>query len=473
MKFRKRELFFLFAVLFVPFFVGQAGLSNSITLEDATRMALTGNEQILDSQASLEIAQLNLQRAQKLFSTPYLNLNLEPWQGNYDIEKGSYQGTSDFVMSGTIKFSQGTDIGLSYQGAYDYEKGAYDDFYTLELHQSLFQGQSITPSALELYNARITAERAYLTLKDIQKGIILSTVAGFYQLREIGNSLNLSKERVVQSQEKLRETSKRKDSRLAGELDILQAQIELAEYTEQLNQLEDQLALTKEQFFYSVAIEEDTALVFSPVKEEELRQKVEGLLAKEISQEIVLSDSELKQAQWTVDEKRLQLSKKEEELSPDFSFSLNYTSERSISGIVVPAQSQAKIGVTYILFDGGRAKLSVQAAEVSLEKAERDFENFKETVRFNLLSKRNTLREALSQFNLWKLKKDEIKLRGELAQEQFTLGTISSQALKEFQLQEIQQENSYQSVLYNLLTSYFSYRLSLGINIDFDEVIGK
>ncbi|GAH63558.1 unnamed protein product, partial [marine sediment metagenome] len=46
-------------------------------------------------------------------------------------------------------------------------------------------------------------------------------------------------------------------------------------------------------------------------------------------------------------------------------------------------------------------------------------------------------------------------------------------ALKEFQLQKIQQENSYQSVLYNLLTSYFSYQLSLGMNIDFDEVIGK
>jgi len=237
--------------------------------------------------------------------------------------------------------------------------------------------------------------------------------------------------------------------------------------------LENQLALTEDQFFHFIGIEKDTPLVFSPINEGELRQKVQGLLAEDISQEIVLSQSELKQAQWTIDEKRLQLSKKEEELSPDFSFSLNYTSERSTSGAVVPAQSEAKIGVTYSLFDAGRAKLSVRTAEVSLKKAERDFENLKETVRFNLLAKRNSLKEALSRFNLWKMRKDEIKLRGELAQEQFSLGTISSQALKEFQLQEIQLENSYQSVLYNLLTSYFSYQLSLGMNIDFDEVIGK
>ena len=83
------------------------------------------------------------------------------------------------------------------------------------------------------------------------------------------------------------------------------------------------------------------------------------------------------------------------------------------------------------------------------------------------------MEQALSQFSLWKMRKDKIKLEDELAQERFTLGTISSQTLKELQLQEIQQENSYQSALHNLLTSYFSYQSSLGINIDFDEVIGK
>lgn len=473
MKIRSRGLFFLFPVLFIPFLIGQAGLSNSITLQDAAKMALENNEQVLSAQASLEIGKLSLERAEKLFATPYINFNLEHWQGKYDMERETYQGSTELMVSGTIKFSQGTDIGLSYWGVYDYEKGGYDDFYTLELHQSLFQDQSLTPSALELYDARITTERAYLTLEDIQKGIILSVVSDFYQLREIGNSVSLSKESMVLSQEKLAETTEKKDSGLAGELDMLKARIELAEYTEQLNQLENQLALAKDQFLYSIGAEKDTPLVFSPIKEEELMEKVEGLLTKEINREIVLSQSELKQARWTIDEKRLQLSKKEEELSPDWSFTMGYTSELSTSGGVLTAQSEAKIGVTYNLFDGGQAKLSVRTAEISLEKAEKDFENLKETVRFNLLSKRNTLNEALSQFNLWKMRKDETKLRGELAQEQFTLGTISSQELKEFQLQKIQLENSHQSVLHDLLTSYFSYQLSLGMDVDFDEVIGK
>jgi outer membrane protein TolC len=454
MKIRKRGLFFLLFVLFIPLFIAGTGLSNSITLENAAKIALANNEQVLSAQTSLEIARLNLKRAEKLFATPYINLNVEPWQGKYDIERETYQRPSEFMMSGTIRFSQGTDIGLNYQGAYDYEEGGYDDFYTLELHQSLFQDQSLTPSALEIYNARIATERAYLTLEDIQKEIILSTVRSFYKLREISSSLSLTEERRTLSQEELAETTEKKNSGLAGELDMLKAKIELAEYTEQLNQLENQLGLAKDQFFHSIGAEKDTPLIFSPIKEEELMEK-------------------LKQAQWTIDEKRLQLSRKEEELSSDWLLTVGYTSEKATLGGITPAQGQVKIGVTYNLFDGGRAKLSVQAAQMELERAERNLENLKKTAQFSLSSEKNALREALSQFNLWKLKKDEIKLKGELAQEQFALGIISSQELKEFQLQVIQLKNSYQSALHGLLTSYISYRSSLGINIDFDEVIGK
>jgi len=473
MKTSKRGVFFLFTVLFTPLFIGQAGFSNSITLEDAAKMALANNEQVLSVQASLEIARLSLKRAEKLFATPYINLNVQPWQGKYDIERETYQRPSEFMMSGTIKFSQGTDIGLNYQGAYDYEEGGYDDFYTLELHQSLFQDQSLTPSALELYNARMATERAYLALEDIEKEIILSTVRSFYKLREIGNSLSLSKERIAVSQEELEETTEKKDSGLAGELDMLKAKIELAENTEQLNELENQLALAKDQFYHSIGVEKDTLLILSLPQEKKVRKKAEELLAKEINRGVILSQSELKQAQWTIDEKRLQLSRKEEELSSDWLLTVGYTSEKSTLEGITPAQGQIKIGVTYNLFDGSRAKLSVQTAQMELEKAERNLENLKKTAQFSLSSQKNALREALSQFNLWKLKKDEIKLKGELAQEQFALGIISSQELKEFQLQAVQVENSYQSALHELLTSYFSYKLSLGMNIDFDEVIGK
>ncbi|MEE9191752.1 MAG: TolC family protein, partial [Candidatus Aerophobetes bacterium] len=365
------------------------------------------------------------------------------------------------------------DISLNYRGAYDYEEGGYDDFYTLELHQSLFQDQSLTPSALELHNTRMAAERAYLALKDIEKEIILSTVTNFYQLREIGNSLSLTRERIALSQERLTEATEKRDSGLAGELDVLKAKIELAENTEQLNELENQLALAKDQFYHSIGAEKDAPLIFSQIKEQELREKVEGLLVREINREIVLSQSELKQAQWTIDEKRLQLNGKEEGLSSDWLLTVGYTSEKLTLDGITPAQGQIKIGMIYNLFDGGRARLSVQAAEMELAKAERNLENLKKTAQFSLSSGKNALREALSQFNLWKLKKDEIKLKGELAQEQFALGIISAQELKEFQLQEIQLENSCQSALHNLMTSYFSYGISLNMEPDLSEVIGK
>jgi len=453
--------------------MAETGFSDSITLQDAIRIALANNDQILDAQSSLEMTQLNLQRAKKLLGTPQVNINLDPLQERYDVKGEAFESLAQLMMAGTIKFPRGTDISLNYQGIYDYENGGYDDFYSLELHQSLFQDQSLSPSAIEIYNARMATEKARLTLEEIKKKVILDTVKSFFQLQEISDSLDLIKKKIALNQERLTETIKKRDSGLAGQLDVLKAKIELTENTEQLSKLKSQLALAKDQFYHSIGAEKNSPFIFSPIKEEQLRKKAEELLARKINQEILLSQSELKQAQWAVDEKHLQLSRKEEDLSPNWSLTIGYTSEKIVSGGTTPAQWQAKIGISYNLFDGDRAGLSVQMAQMDLKRAERNFENLKETVRLNLSSQKNALREALSQLNLWKLKKDEIELRGELAQEQFTLGILSSQELKEFCLQKMQVKNNYQSALHNLLSSYLSYRMSLEMKLDLNEVIGK
>jgi len=473
MRARKKGLLFLLFLFSVPLFTAQTGLSNPIALEETIRMALAKNEQILDSEASLEIAQLNLRRAEKLFATPHINLNLDPWQGRYNVERETSGSSAEFGISGTIKFSQGTDISLNYQGIYDYESQGYNDSYRVELHQSLLQDQSLTSSAIELYSARVAVEKARLNLEDMKKEIVLTTVKSFYQLLETNDSLDLMQKKVALSQKKLIETLKKRDFGLAGQIDVLKERIEVMENTEQLNELENQLVLAKDQFYHSIGAEEDTQLIFSPVEEEKLKKRVEELLAEEISEKTVLAQSELRKAQWAVDDKYIELSKKEESLSPDWSLTIGYAPEELTSRGIVPAQWQAKIGASYSLFDGRRAELSVQTAEMELERAERNLENLKKTTKFNLSSQKNALREALSQFNLLKLKKDEIKLKGELTKEQFARGIISDYQLREFQLQEIQLENSYQLALNSLLTSYFSYRLSLGMSIDIDEVIGK
>lgn len=473
MKTRKKRQFFLFFAFFIPFLAVEAGFSASITLPEAIRMALANNKKILDAKTSLEIAQLNLQRAEKLLKTPQLNINLDPLQTRYDVEKETSESSAQLMMAATIKFPRGTDISFNYQGTYDYEKEGYNDSYSLEMYQSLFEDYSLTPSAIELYNTHIAREKARLALEEMKKEVILNTVKSFFQLQEIRDSLDLIEKRIVLSQEKLTEIIRKKASGLAGELDVLKVKIELAENTRQFNELKDQLVLAKDQFYHSLGAKKNSPFIFSPVEEEKLSQKAEELLVRKITQGILLSQNEIRQAQWTVDEKQLQLKKKKEDLSPDWSLTIGYVSGELVLGKIVPGQWQAKIGINYNLFDGGRAKLSVQMAEADLEKARRNLESLKKTIQFNLSSKRNALKEALSRLNLWKLKKDEIKLRARLSQEQFTRGILSSQEFREFQLQEIQLENNYQSALHNLLASYLSYRMSLNMKLDIDEVIGK
>lgn len=471
MKIRKKKPSFLLfvpfvLVFFIPLLIAEAGFSNSITLEDVIGIALANNKQVLDSQASLQIVELNLERAEKLFGSPQINLNLNPWGGYYD-EGGNLASSAQLNIGGAIKFPGGTDISLNYQGTHDYESGSYDGSYSLELYQSLFQDSGLSPSAIELYNARKNLEKAHLNLEQLQKEIILTTVKSFYEILGISDSLNLVKRKTALSQKELEETIREKDSGLVGELDILRAKIELAEKNKQLSKLEDQLALVKEQFCHSIGTEKDSAFVFPPIQEKELREKAEELLAKEIAEEALLSQSELREAQWTIDEKRLQLRKKEKDTSANWSLSIGYTSEK----LPQPAQWQANIGVSYNLFDGGRAKLLVEIARIDLEKAERNFEDIKENIQFELSSKRDALKESLSQLNLWELREEEMELKYQLAEERFALGILSSSEFEEFQLQEMELKNSYQSALCNLLDSYFSYGTSLQMELDIGELV--
>lgn len=478
MKARKKGLFFLLFLFSVPLLTAQTGFSSPLVLEEAIRMALAKNEQILDSEASLEIAQLNLRRAEKLFTYPQLNLSFDPWWGKYDIEAEDSQSSAQLAMSGTVKFRQGTDIGLNYQGIYDYESQGYNDSYSLELHQSLFENQSLTSSAIELYNARMAAEKTGLALKEIQEETYLNTVKMFFQILEMIDSQDLLKEKITLSQEKLTESIEKRDTGLVGDLDVLKARIELTEYEKQLSESEGQLVLAKEKFSHFIGADKDVSCVFSSVLEEKLRERVERLLTEEIEEKILLSQNELRQAQWVINEKSLQLSRKKEDLSPSWLLtigydSIGYDSERSVSGAMSPAQLQAKVGFSYNLFDAGRAELSMQAAKMELERARGNFRNLKETIRFDLFYQRETLRGWLSSLNLWKLKQDEIKLSSQLAEEQFALGVIGSQQLREVRLQEIEMENNFQSALHNLLTSYISYGTLLEIELDINEVIGK
>lgn len=477
MQTRKKKRFFpLFVsfilVFFIPLLVPEVGLSASIILEDVIKMALVNNKQILDSQTNLEIAELNLERAEKLFGSPEINLNLNPWRGYYD-EGGNFESSTQFKIGGAIKFSGETDVSLNYEGAYDYESGNYDDFYSLELHQDLFQDRSLSPSAIELYNAHKSVEKARLDLEQIQKEIILTTVKSFYEILEMSDSLNLVKKKIVLNQEKSEETIRKKESGLVGQLDILEAKIELEENTKQLSKLENQLALAKDQFYHSIGAEKDSLLIFSPLQEKKLREKVEKLLVKKVTEEIILSQSEFKKARWTIDEKRLELSKKEKDTSPSWSLSIGYTSEKLTPEGITSGEWQANVGVSYTLFDAGRAKLLVETAQIDLEKAERNFENLKEDVQFNLYSQRDALKEFLSQLNLLKLRRERARLRSQLAKEQFALGIISSRQLKEFQLQQMELENSHQSALCSLLTSYLSYGTSLQMELDIGEIVGK
>jgi len=108
-----------------------------------------------------------------------------------------------------------------------------------------------------------------------------------------------------------------------------------------------------------------------------------------------------------------------------------------------------------------------------LKEAKRELEETKDSVETNIYSKKNELKKAISQLELLDLKREKEELELKLKNRQFISGIISKEELRDFQIEEKEIENSYQQALHNLLISYLSYRESLGIELNINEVILK
>jgi len=83
------------------------------------------------------------------------------------------------------------------------------------------------------------------------------------------------------------------------------------------------------------------------------------------------------------------------------------------------------------------------------------------------------LREAVSQLRLLELKREEMRFQEKLKEEQFRLKLISSDQLRDFQIERMSSENDYRAALHELLICYLSYRQALGMDLEIDEVISR
>lgn len=445
-----------------------------LTLKEAIRLSLKNNPEILNSQNNLKMANLNLKLAEKNFLSPDVDLTLSPF--NLINTQGEKKKTeTEMELGGEVKSSKGCEIKTNYKGNYDYYKEKYTSSYSLQIEQLLFRDSKLTSTYLQLYKAEIDKEESELNLKWKEKEIILSTVEDFLYLHELGNSLRLVKEKIEQEQLKLEKIKKEVEKGFVGNLDLLERRIKLEEDKEEFYNLKDEFNLKRYEFLCSLGLEENNSLLLSQpqILKEKLKKEAERLVEEKFGKEIVLQNVEVIKAYHKVDEENIQLKIAKRDQYPDLSLMLGYTSKKVPPEEFKPAEWKAGLNLTYKLFDSGKGKISEKIAQQSLKEAKRELEEAKDSVQITIYSKKNELKKAISQLELFDLKREKEELELKLKNKQFISGIISKEELRDFQIDREEFENSYQTTLHDLLISYISYRKSLGIELNIDEVILK
>jgi len=473
MKIEKVIGSFLLSLLFLSLPL-KIEAATALTLKEAIRLSLKNNPEILISQDNLKMANLSLKLTEKNFLSPEINLTLNPFN-LINIQGEKKKTETEIELGGEVKSSKGCEIKTNYKGNYDYHKEKYTSYYSLQIKQVLFRDSKLTPAYLQLYKAKIAEEEAKLDLKWKEKEVILSTVKNFLYLQEMEDSLNLTKEKIKQEQLKLEKIKKMVEKGFAGDLDLLEIKIKLEEDKEKLHNLEDESNLKRCEFFHSLGLEKNISLPLThpQILKDKLKKETKKLVKEEFNKKIILQNIEVEKAYHKVDEENLQLKTAKRDLHPDLSLTVGYTSKKVPPEEFEPAEWRAGLNLTYKLFDSGKRKISEKIAYESLKEAKRELEETKDSVETNIYSKKNELKKAISQLELLDLKREKEELELKLKNRQFISGIISKEELRDFQIEEKEIENSYQQALHNLLISYLSYRESLGIELNINEVILK
>jgi outer membrane protein TolC len=115
--------------------------------------------------------------------------------------------------------------------------------------------------------------------------------------------------------------------------------------------------------------------------------------------------------------------------------------------------------------------LQIREAEQALALAQRTLESARETARLEIYSRRDVLRDAQNQMELFSMKQALLRLQEEMRQKQLEGGLLSTDTWEEFLIQKKEFESDYQKAISDLCVSYFEYEKSLGMNLNLEEVI--
>jgi outer membrane protein len=424
---------------------------NKLTLEDALNIALQKSFGIRSAQYSLESSQKNLEAVKLgLYTSINLEFDLPQYFETLSSQFNPVTGKEEFFDFGNTKVEgrlslrqpviftngfislTGSVFGRDQFGTNIAKTRDYFTNFNIALNQPLF---TFNNQLANLERAEIRLEKAQRNYSKAELDLIYDVTAAFYMLYESRERVEITKEKVGQTEESYNTANNKYKAGLIAEVESLQLEVDLAtsqnellnaerNYEELLNNfkiligigLSDDLEIETELKYKPVIVDEQSAIASALKLRPDLLNTKDDIYLSQLSVEEVDARRTIK-AELNA---RYGINRNDEKLKNIFS---DFLDDRSVT-----------LTVSVPIWDWGQNAHEVESAEANLKLTKLQYDQLNESIKNEVKSAINRLNSAKSRVEVLSKSVLVAEKSYKISLERFKAGTITSFDLSQMQI---------------------------------------
>ncbi len=396
--------------------------------EPSVKLTLSESiKQALDHNLDIRIAEIQLQGteskvAQKKASfMPKLNLELAPatWAGKLD--------SLDYDPQADLSVSLLTKGGTTYSLNLEQEKGEDERINTswsFILTQKIIPYPRVDSSYLALEKSLLDLRQKRLTLEEEKNRLKLEVTVNFYEILKQQRKIELNRLYLKQARQDLLVVEDKWENQLASDVDLLEAQMKVADAEEVVLQSQDELFQYSGEFKDLLGIDPEAQIEW--IAESDYEPEPLELNLEEAVREALANRLEIKQQELTMKEGELDLALVKSKKSPSLNLSGGYSYTELEKG-----QYEASLIFQIPLLDGGEGKAEVETAETRLKETYLNLEKLRRDIRAEARNSFFDLQRGSRRIELLRLSQNWSETGLEIARRRFSGGGITENELRE------------------------------------------
>ncbi len=463
--------FLITSILIALTVINSSFAQKVLNLQDALSIALSKSYSIQSAGLALENSQKNLEAVKLgLMTSIYMDFNIPSYSRTLSNQFDPISGTQQFYNYGYTTY----ESQLSFSQPLIFTNGTFTltgelwrrtqfssgeeipaDYYSnlsLSFQQPLFTFNTLKASVTR---AEINLEKAQRNYAGASKDIVYNVTAGFYQLYQARENVEIAKEKVKQTESSYQTAQNKFKAGLIAEVEALQLEVDLASSKNDLLNAERNYSEVKNNFKILIglklsdSIDVVAKLEYNPVTIN-LDEAINYALANR---------SELKNSEADIELSKLSVDETGSQGNISAMLSANYGLNKDDNRFQdIFHQFDGSRSVTFSVhvpvLDWGANNRKVEAAEANLNLNKLTYENEKEEIKKEIIEVVNRINSAKARVETLSKSVELAQKSFDISQQRFQAGNITSFELQQMQLRLTDAKT-------NSLNALIDYKLAL------------